>query len=371
MGVHEGAYNTRSSREVQLHEVVAVTAFWADDVATLLRRVIPEIGRGLGAEAVGFASLDRRVTTIESWSAQGVERPDAESLVTMAADVGNSDRYVDVVSVHLATRDEVLVIARPGRPFDDHELEAIRLVAAALEHAIERLEVVGRSPQRSKLAELKEDFVAEVSHELRTPLTAIIGSLQTLMRPELAPTDRNAVALLWAAEEQARRLQRLVEDLLVASQIDGVGVPVRRRLTRPDHVVAATVHAIPDIDDRVTVTGTTESVLVDGDHLRRIVTNLVDNAIRHAPGASVEISLSVSDGALELVVADDGPGLAPEQRGHPFDGGAAGPQAGLGLGLRICRGLVEAMDGSITYEDADGARFVVRIPIEAVSDRAA
>jgi signal transduction histidine kinase len=217
---------------------------------------------------------------------------------------------------------------------------------------------------------MKSDFVSVVSHELRTPVTTILGSLDTLTRPELAPHDPVAHGLLETAQRQAQHLRRLIEDLLVASRVDQSKLPSQ---TRPISVwaVLETV-AVGRRHDRVEYSVNPEdlSVLADPDHLNRVLINLLNNASKYAPGSQVEITAQTRGLRTAISVIDHGPGISPENRIRVFDKftqlepSATRRNGGAGLGLSIAKGLVEAMRGhiAVTETPGGGSTFTVLLP---------
>ena len=224
----------------------------------------------------------------------------------------------------------------------------------------------------AELAKLKTDFVSTVSHELRTPLTTIIGSLRTLQRPQLAPPDPNAQQLLATAHRQANRLKTLIEDLLVVSRIDNQALPVRPQLIELEEFLRDTAEGVPDAEGMLTLDIEPEAAKLrcDPDHLGRIITNLMYNAIKYAPDSPIEVWARQRRGEIWLSVIDHGPGIPYELHEHIFDrftqvaGHETRSKGGTGLGLSIVRGLTEAMGGRVWFEPTigGGATFTVGLP---------
>jgi signal transduction histidine kinase len=228
----------------------------------------------------------------------------------------------------------------------------------------------------SRSAERQRRFVADAAHELRTPLAGLRASLDVaISHPEIA------VDQTWVAElaEGHRRLGRLVNDLLVLASLDG-DAPRRRYLVDLAGVVTdGTRRRTPTgIELRA---GRIEPAVVSGDEsqLARVVTNLVDNALRHAR-AAVRVALTVEDGQAVISVADDGPGIPPADREQIWgrfvrlDHDRARAGGGSGLGLALVRELAEAHGGTASAADpatGPGALFVVRLPLCGGHDQAA
>lgn len=252
-----------------------------------------------------------------------------------------------------------------------HRRERMELAALAEERTAElgheRAEV-----ERLRRVDLaRSEFVAVAAHEFRTPLTAILGVLSTLRVHGSALETAVREELLEGATAQTERLGRLVEDLLTVARIeDGVlrlnlePVDARTLLLEAEQASATTGRVQVELH-RV------DQVVCDADAIIRVLTNLLDNARKYAPeGSRIMASVSQRDGSVRFAVRDAGPGIPPEEREAVFErfrraGNAAKP--GSGLGLYICRGLVEAHGGTITIGDAPegGAELAFTLPLEA------
>ncbi|HMM95909.1 ATP-binding protein [Phycicoccus sp.] len=206
-------------------------------------------------------------------------------------------------------------------------------------------------------------LLTSVAHELRSPLTGVKGFSSTLLRNWDRFTDDQKRLMLETIEADADRVTRLITELLDTSRI-GTGrltvhaqpVPVLPRL---DGQVERRVAAGAEREQfEVHVEDGVEVVWADPDRLEQVLTNLVDNALRHGRG-KVRIAAERSrwDGpaAVDVVVSDDGDGIAPQHRELVFSRfWQAGAKHGTGLGLYLVRGLVEAHGGEVVVEDAPG-----------------
>ncbi len=229
---------------------------------------------------------------------------------------------------------------------------------------------------------LRRALLNSVSHDLRTPLASILASASSLLDPEVPLDEQERGQFLTTIEEEAKRLARLVHNLLDMSRIEAGAVdPHLAEIWLPDVVnpVVQRLRQIPS--EQIVAVDVPESlppVLVDPVRLEQILSNLLDNARRYAGSGLVRVSGRVKADAVELRVADHGPGipagereaifaqfyrLQPDQRPRPAPA-SAGAGSGTGMGLAICRGLAEAMGGAIWAETAPGggAAFVVRLP---------
>jgi len=225
---------------------------------------------------------------------------------------------------------------------------------------------MGRRMQ--EIAQMKTDFVSVVSHELRTPLTSIIGSLDTVVRPDLDPSMTGD--LISTARRQARRLQRLIDDLLMVSRLDRNAVPVSLEAVPLAGLLAESAAAVPALDGLTTALDPASiTVVADPDHLGRVFINLFDNAAKYASGSPVEVRGRVDGHSATVTIADHGPGIPAEERSRVFERFTQVEHAntrtrgGTGLGLSIVKGLVEAMGGAVDLEETPGggATFAITL----------
>ncbi|HEX9761469.1 MAG TPA: ATP-binding protein, partial [Acidimicrobiia bacterium] len=223
-----------------------------------------------------------------------------------------------------------------------------------------------------EVAQMKTDFVSTVSHELRSPLTSIIGSLDTVNRPELAPPEPTSQQLLLSARRQAGRLQRLIEDLLVVSRIDRGAIPVQLGPIALKEIFDE-VNRVVSVEPKITIDPPDTTVEADRDHLSRVLINLVENAAKYAPDSEIEIYGWQRGTRGFIAVVDHGPGIPVEQRERVFerftqlDQSDTRSKGGTGLGLSIVRSLTDVMRGSVRIEatEGGGATFVIELPLAA------
>jgi signal transduction histidine kinase len=225
----------------------------------------------------------------------------------------------------------------------------------------------------AELNRMKSSFLANISHELRTPLTAVIGFARTLQGRGTSLSDEERGRLLDRIETQARRLARLVEDLLDEANLDRRALRVSNGPVRVPEVVDRVVASIVEPVHRITVAlpDVSPVVIADDDRLEQVLTNLVENARKYSPvGSEIIIAGAVTERGFELSVADEGRGIEPEFLPHLFepftqaDIGDTRRDHGVGLGLSICQGLVEAMGGTIEVRSdiSVGTTFTVFLP---------
>jgi two-component system sensor histidine kinase/response regulator len=219
----------------------------------------------------------------------------------------------------------------------------------------------------------KEQLIAFVVHDLKNPVNSMDLQAQLLERiPDLPPRARRSVARI---REEARMQLRLILNLLdIAKSEEGRLQPVRVPVdlhALAIEVMAALELRASDVDVSIAASIDVDSVCADADLLRRVLENLVENAIRHAPeGTVVRLFASTSSDGVELRVADAGKGVPEAARERVFErfvqlgsGDDANTRSGRGLGLTFCKLAVEAHGGRIWVADADpGAAFCVFLP---------
>jgi signal transduction histidine kinase len=229
--------------------------------------------------------------------------------------------------------------------------------------------------RQRELDRMKEEFVVIVSHELRTPLASVYGGVETLQRKSLDEDTRDRV--LAVVREQAVRLAKLVDDVLWASRLDGRGRPASLEVFAPAplvrEIVASAQAGAPEGVVLVTVLGDEgPGVVGDPEHVRRVLSNLVENAIKYSPqGGAITVGFESRSDVARFAVRDEGIGFAVGDRDRIFekftriDPEMVRGVSGTGLGLYICRELVEGMGGRIWAEPnaGKGSTFVFELPM--------
>jgi two-component system sensor histidine kinase KdpD len=224
---------------------------------------------------------------------------------------------------------------------------------------------------------LRKTLLDCVSHELKTPLAAIDAASQELAR-SVSSSD-NAQALAGEIHHASRRLNRVVNHLLDMNRLESGVVRPKQEWCDVRELLSSAVEiereSLNGREVRLEVPDNMPLVLVDHTLIEQTVAKLLANAASHAPSrAPVEIDAEYRDGRLLICVSDRGPGLAPEERERVFEKFYRGPgrqPGGLGLGLSIARGFVEAHAGTLTTENRDGggAHFIIQLPVRAADAR--
>lgn len=303
-----------------------------------LRLVLVALGLGVGA-GIGLAT--------------GIVRPLLQDLDRVAG-----------------TARDVAAGGRGVRTGVDREDELGR-TAAALDRLVDELEQAEDDRERVEAA--RSRFLAAVGHDLRSPLTVLRTGLEAI---EDGMTD-DVPALVRRLQRETDLLGSLVEDLFLLARIESDGLTLRRErldlAELADEAVEALAGVAAEHDVRLAVEASS-GVPVDGDarELGRVLRNLLDNAVRHAPaGTVVAVSVSDEDGVVHCSVRDEGDGFPAELTDELFGSFVRGDDArtrdgaGAGLGLAIARGLVTAHDGTIRAHPGPGGRVDVVLPAPA------
>jgi signal transduction histidine kinase len=228
------------------------------------------------------------------------------------------------------------------------------------------------------LEQMRQDLVATVSHEVRTPLAAVYGSALTLIRDDLELEPALQTRLLQVIVEESSRLADIVNDLLLASQLDAGQLVVNIGSCDAHQLAASVVEAArTHLPENVTLAladgaAGLPPVAADEGQLRQVLVNLVDNAIRYSPdGGDVRVALELSADRVRFVISDQGLGIPPAEQSRIFekfyrlDPHMQRGIGGTGLGLYISRELVRRIDGKIWVAPnaGRGSIFYVEIPV--------
>jgi signal transduction histidine kinase len=226
------------------------------------------------------------------------------------------------------------------------------------------------------LEKTRSDFVATASHELRTPLAAVYGAVRTLRRGDVELSDDDRAQFLEMIESEATRLATIVDQILLTGQLDAGAVEIEATECDPAEIAASVIdsagtHLPEDMSLALDPDGAPQ-IVCDENKLRQVLVNLVDNAVKYSPGGGrVEIRLRGEPGRCLIEVADGGLGIPSDEQDRIFEKFyRLDPQqkhgiGGSGLGLYICRELVERMDGHLTVdsEPGRGSTFTVELPL--------
>ncbi len=247
---------------------------------------------------------------------------------------------------------------------------AAHLAAAVRNRALE--EEAATAARAASLNQLRSTILNAVSHDLRTPLSSIKAAVSSLRQTDITWSESDRGEFLATIEEEADRLNSLVGNLLDMSRLQAGALSLALRPIGLDEVVPRALRYVLRGEGHVEVDvpETLSRVNADPALLERAVANVADNALAWSPaGVPVHIAASEAAGRVELRVVDRGPGLPAEGRERlfePFQRFGDRPRGeGIGLGLAVAKGFVEAMGGTIELEDTPGGGLTVCISLEA------
>jgi signal transduction histidine kinase len=228
--------------------------------------------------------------------------------------------------------------------------------------------------QEGEIDEMKTEFISVASHEMRTPMTSIKGSLELLLGGYAGELPAEATELLGISLTAVDRLVRLINDLLDISKIESGKMDLHLDRLDVNECVRKSLRSLRALAEAHQVSISAESaenlptVLADRDRLEQVITNLLSNALKYTPpNGEVRILSRALDNRVRVSVIDQGPGIAKQHLERVFDRfhQLAGAKKGSGLGLTICRALVEQHRGRIWAESEPGrgSEFHFELPV--------
>jgi two-component system sensor histidine kinase KdpD len=272
---------------------------------------------------------------------------------------------------------QLIVVRRPGtRGFGARDDRFLGVVATQLAALAERVELERDATEAEVLRqanELKTALLSAVSHDMRTPLASIKASAGSLRQRDVPWTDDEREEFAQAIEQQADRLDRIVANLLDLSRMEAGALRPQRAL----HDVGALVEDVLErLRDRTqghavntTIPADLPPVSLDYVEIDQVLSNLVENAAKYAPaGTPIDVTIAPVGSSLVIEVADRGPGIPADALARlfePFFRVRRDGPSGIGLGLAVAKGLVEAHGGQITARNREGggARFAFTLPL--------
>ncbi|MGY3204535.1 ATP-binding protein [Streptomyces sp. TE5632] len=350
----------RTHQAARLRAESEILSFLAGNVLrgeTGLEALLERVRETFGMES---AALLERAGDVEPWTCAGragtgpvLERPDDADVDVPAGD-------------HMA-----LVLT--GRVLPAEDRRVLGAFAAQAAAALDRRRLRAEADRARTLAEgnrIRTALLAAVSHDLRTPLAGIKAAVSSLRSEDVDWSPEDRAELLEGIEGGADRLDHLVGNLLDMSRLNtGTVTPLIRELDL-DEVVPMALGGVPEGSVALDIPETLPMVAVDPGLLERAVANLVENAVKYAPaGTTVLVAASALADRVEVRVVDRGPGVpddAKERIFEPFQRYGDAPRgAGVGLGLAVARGFVEAMGGSLNADDTPGGGLTMTLTLRA------
>jgi two-component system sensor histidine kinase KdpD len=269
--------------------------------------------------------------------------------------------------------DAETTLAVCGSGLGEADLDTLRAFSGQLALAVERRRLRAEAATAEGLAEaneLRTALLAAVSHDLRTPLASIKAAVTSLLQSDVTIATASRTELLEAIDAETDRLNNLVGNLLDMSRLQTGALELVWREVGLDEIVPAALHSLGEPAARVTVDvpETLPRVKADAALLERAVANLLANALRASPtDRPIRIFAGTTPGRVELTIADEGPGIPVDKRDdvfRPFQRLGDRPDGdGVGLGLAVARGFVEAMHGELTIDDTPGGGASVHVAL--------
>lgn len=281
----------------------------------------------------------------------------------------------------------VLAIAADPNALTPEERTLADAIVSEGELALDRARAMEAREEAAVLAkneQLRANLLRSISHDLRTPLTSISGNADVLLDQGSTGTavldSQTRRNMLKSIRSDALWLNATVENLLAITKLEGGGMHLSTTLELMDDIVEEALRhvnpAVREHDLKVVSFDEPALVNVDARLMVQVVVNLVNNAVTYTPaGSHIVISIAVVDGSVACAVADDGPGIDPEDQARIFESfytanhGLADGHRSVGLGLSLCRSIMLAHGGSIEVAAADphGSVFTIELPAADVS----
>jgi len=361
------------------------------DLDDLLWIVVAHLARALNAEIVVLMPRQGRLTSRSAFPPDAL--PDKDDLAA-AQRAWEYDYRVGGFNDPVTPTPRIFMPIHTGRsklgvigvlPLDPsgrlspEDRDLLEAACSQIAVAIERV-MLAEEAEKARVGvereRLRSAMLTSISHDLRTPLASIIGGLSSLRSYGSRYDSATREELLGTALREAERLNRFVGNLLDMTRLDaGVIVPRREPVEVGDLVSTTLRRAMPLLQDRIVgtmVAADLPSLSLDFVLAEQALFNILDNAAKYSPtGGRIEVEAGRTDGRIEIVVRDEGPGVPAAALGRLFDkfyradeGDRRRP--GTGLGLAIARGFVEVQGGMIVARnrsDRRGAEFVVSYPV--------
>jgi PAS domain S-box-containing protein len=351
-------------------------------------RRVREIGREFPIDAAGNSVQAR---TIRSGLPQFFEDVTDDVLEASAenerqAELLKRAGIVSFACVPLVARGRVLgaitfVTAESGRKFTRSDFDLARDLAARAAIAMDNARLFGEAQQRAedlrRANEAKDEFLGLVSHELRTPITTIYGNAQVLRRRERELDEESRHTAIGDIEQEADRLHRIVENMLTLARIDTV-----HEVTTEPVLAGRVAHRLAEahmlrFPARRVVVETPESLpamLAEPTYLEQVIRNLLSNAEKYSPSDQpIHVHLDQRDGHVAVAVRDRGAGIDPGEAEDLFSAfyrsrRTSGQASGVGMGLAVCKRLIEAQSGFVWAQPREGGGSEIGFALPVVKE---
>ncbi|HEX8948908.1 MAG TPA: DUF4118 domain-containing protein, partial [Dissulfurispiraceae bacterium] len=316
-------------------------------------------------------ALDQREMGVAQWTFEHRQRagtgtdtlPGASALYLPLA---TSSRIVGVLGV----------LPEQSGMFDHEQIHLLESFANQIAIAIERALLADEAQRALLKAEteaLRNTLLSSVSHDLRTPLAAITGAATALLQREIMLDQQGRQELVRTIHEEAEHLNRIIRNVLDMTRLETRAIHVRKEWQSFEEITGVVLNRLDDkLKGRpvaINIPHNLPPVPFDPLLIEQVLMNLLDNAVNYTPaGTPLDLSAAVEEDKIAVELADRGPGIPPGEEERIFEkfvrGSAAG--GGIGLGLTICRAIINAHGGRIWAESRPGGGAVFRftLPIE-------
>jgi two-component system sensor histidine kinase KdpD len=279
-----------------------------------------------------------------------------------------------------AVNGAVVFVRFGGPPYEQEHIRIASFASMTLSVLFEReiwRETYSELNDLKRQMQLQEDFVSTISHELRTPLGFIKGYSTSLLREDTIWDPETQKEFLMIIDEEADRLSLLIENVLESARLQSRTIQLRFQPLRLDAVIRDVIARIRVRHRELEVNmqlNSTPSIQGDGVRLAQVIENLFTNAIKYAPGAPIDVSLEQREEDIRIAFHDQGPGIDSEALPFIFDRFYRARNektiTGTGLGLYICKQIIEAHRGKIWAESdpGQGTTFFIELPINALNE---
>jgi signal transduction histidine kinase len=371
--------------EITLDEVVRVLrpVFIFDNIVLYTQNseggLEPVYARAIGRGRIREADLAWGERTAQNTYQLRKTNLRIEELQNMEVDRTNSRFTLGLPCIQMDQILGALVFIRFGGPdyMSDQILlaEFVALHAAQLLHDQRLRERIAALEAKRRLDSLQDDFIATITHELLTPLGFIKGYATTLLREDINWDQQTRQEFLTIIDEEADRLRELIDNLMDSSRLQSGSLSMSFQPLRLDTLLkdismrARTRQANLNIELKIETPG----LLISGDptRLAQVFDNIINNAIKYAPGSDLTITLEKYADQARILIKDSGPGIPKDQLEKIFQRFYRVPSQntsirGTGLGLFICRQIIQAHHGEIDADsrEGQGATFFIYLPLE-------
>ncbi|MCE3225191.1 MAG: kdpD [Nitrospira sp.] len=323
-------------------------------------------------EALHF-ELDPKESGISQWVFDHKE-PAGHGTNTLS---GSDSLYLPLLGSHGTVGVLAVRSSRPAELLDPEQLHLLETSANQMALALERARLAEETQEahvQTETERMRNAVLSSVSHDLRTPLATIVGASSALLNNSRPWSTESQQELLRSISDEAGRLDRLLKNLLDMTRLEAGAMQLRKEWHALEEVFGT---ALARVESRIATHPVSTTfpenlplVLVDGVLIEQVLINLLENAAKYSPPASpIDVTASVKDGVIVTEVGDRGPGIPQGEERRIFEKFYQlypDREGGVGLGLTICRGIIESHGGRIWVEarSGGGSSFRFTLPTE-------